>query len=212
MVLLELQQHKNITVLAENVQIQKNKVTLGELDCLILHNNEPIHLEIVYKFYLYDDSVGTGEIDHFVGPNRKDAFIEKLKKLKHKQLPILHNDACRYYLEKLDLQLHTITQQVYFMAQLFLPYNSPYIKLELLNNACVVGLYIKKNELNVLKGSKFYIPIKKDWLMEPTINVSWINYEQFLSTTLSYGYQKFSTLFWLKLNNGELKKLFLVWW
>jgi len=62
---------------------------VGELDCLILRDKKPIHLEVIYKFYLYDASVGDTEIAHFIGPNRKDSLIEKLTKLQEKQLPIL---------------------------------------------------------------------------------------------------------------------------
>ncbi|MDC1227265.1 DUF1853 family protein, partial [Algibacter sp.] len=60
----ELDQQNDISVLAENIQIQDGKITLGELDCLLLKNNKPIHLEVIYKFYLYDASVGESEIDH----------------------------------------------------------------------------------------------------------------------------------------------------
>ena len=81
LVSFELSQQENISILAENVQIQKDKRTLGELDCLLLKNNKPIHLEIIYKFYVYDESVGNNETDHFIGPNRKDSLIEKLTKL-----------------------------------------------------------------------------------------------------------------------------------
>ncbi|WP_295983015.1 DUF1853 family protein, partial [uncultured Algibacter sp.] len=74
LVSFELAQQNNISVLAENIQIQDGKITLGELDCLLLKNNKPIHLEVIYKFYLYDATVGESEIDHFIGPNRKDSL------------------------------------------------------------------------------------------------------------------------------------------
>ena len=35
----QLNQEKSITVLCENIQIQKDKVTLGELDCIIQKEN-----------------------------------------------------------------------------------------------------------------------------------------------------------------------------
>ena len=40
----EFGQQKNSSIIAENIQIQKEKTTLGELDCLLLKNNKPIHL------------------------------------------------------------------------------------------------------------------------------------------------------------------------
>ena len=43
------------SVLSENIQIQENvNQTIGELDCLFLDESQPIHLEIQFKFYLYD--------------------------------------------------------------------------------------------------------------------------------------------------------------
>ena len=212
LVSFELSQQKNITVLAENIQIQKNKLTLGELDCLLLKDGKPIHLEIIYKFYLYDDAVGTTEIEHFIGPNRKDALIEKLAKLKEKQLPLLYSQVCKPYLENLNLKAETITQQVYFKAQLFLPFTNQNIKLQYLNNFCVSGFFLNSSQLKKFKNCKFYIPIKKDWLVIPHPNVDWINFNDFKTVADEYATQKFSALCWIKFKNGIIKKMFLVWW
>jgi len=54
-------------------------------------NNKPIHLEIIYKFYLYDPSIGLTQLDHWIGPNRRDSLVKKLTKLKQKQLPLLYH-------------------------------------------------------------------------------------------------------------------------
>lgn len=208
----ELAQQNHMSILAENIQIQNGKITLGELDCLLLKNNKPIHLEIIYKFYLYDDSVGNCEIDHFIGPNRKDSLKEKLTKLKEKQLPLLYSNSCKPYLEALDLNPETITQEVYFKAQLFLPFSNMNMKLKTLNTDCIAGFYIKQTELYQFNDCKFYMPNKKDWLVLPHTNVNWLDFNGFTLITKSYFEQKFSTLCWIKFNNGEIKKLFLVWW
>jgi len=208
----ELQQHENISVLAENIQIQQDKITLGELDCLLLKNDKPIHLEIIYKFYLYDASVGTSEIDHFIGPNRKDSLIEKITKLKEKQLPMLYSDACKPYLDALNLESEKITQQVYFKAQLFVPFANQNVQLKTLNSDCIVGFYINRDNLEEFANYKFYIPNKKDWLQLPHTHVTWLYFHRFKEVAQNYFEQKFSTLCWIKCNNGELKKIFLVWW
>ena len=109
LVSFELEQQDHISVLAENIQIQNGKITLGELDCILLRNKKPIHLEVIYKFYLYDDSIGDSEIEHFIGPNRKDSLLEKLTKLNDKQLPLLYSDICMPYLEKLNLKSENIS-------------------------------------------------------------------------------------------------------
>lgn len=212
LVSFQLEQQKNISILAENIQIQNNKITLGEIDCLLLKNNKPIHLEIIYKFYLYDASVGHSEIEHFIGPNRKDSLKEKIIKLKDKQLPLLHAEPCETYLKNLGLDLQKITQQVCFKAQLFIPFSQESMQLKTLNNDCVVGFYINKNELESFNTCKFYIPKKKDWLVIPYTNVNWLNFNELKNIAKTYFSEKFSSLCWVKFNNGELKKVFLVWW
>ena len=83
-------------VLLHNLQIQRDKITIGELDFIlkpqIKKNNyttpsKLIHLELTYKFYLIDPSIPE-TINQLVGPNRGDAFHSKLQKTKSKQLPI----------------------------------------------------------------------------------------------------------------------------
>ncbi|PWH83582.1 DUF1853 domain-containing protein [Algibacter marinivivus] len=212
LVSFELEQQNDISVLAENIQIQDGKITLGELDCLLLKNDKPVHLEIIYKFYLYDESVGDSEINHFIGPNRKDSLLEKLNKLKDKQLPLLYSDVCKPYLDTLDINIEVIKQQVYFKAQLFLPFSNQDIKLNTLNTDCIAGFYINLNALQQFEDCKFYIPNKKDWLVIPHANVNWLNFNTFELKTKNFLEQKFSALCWIKFKNGELKKLFLVWW
>lgn len=208
----QLNQEKSITVLCENIQIQKNKVTMGELDSIIERENKTIHLEIVYKFYLYDASVGKSEIDHFIGPNRNDSLSKKLNKLKEKQFPLLYSDECTNYLNSINLTANTIEQKVYFKAQLFLPFSNPNIRLKLLNENCITGYYIYPKELTLFKNCKFYIPIKKDWIVLPHKNVTWIKYEAFQQISIDFFQKKIAPLCWVKLQNGEILKLFLVWW
>ena len=212
LVSFELEQQENVSILAENIQIQQDKITLGELDCLLLKNNKPIHLEIIYKFYVYDTAVGNTEIEHFIGPNRKDSLEEKLTKLKDKQLPLLHTIACKNYLSELNLQSEDIAQQVYFKAQLFVPFSKQSMQLKALNTACIVGFYINQNELNNFSDCKFYIPQKKDWLVFPHTYVNWLNFTDFKNIAQDYFEQQFSPLCWIKFKNGALKKVFLVWW
>lgn len=208
----QLKQEQNIQILTENIQIQQNKKTLGELDCILRMNNEPIHLEIIYKFYLYDASVGSSEIDHFIGPNRKDSLQEKVNKLKNKQLPLLYSDECFNYLKTVNLAPKKIKQQVYFKGQLFVPYSNQQIKLQQLNEACIVGFYIYFKDLEFFKDSKFYVPNKKNWLINPHARVAWLSFDYFLLKATFFNQQKYSPLIWIKESNGIIRKAFLVWW
>jgi len=207
----QLQQEKSIQLLVENIQIQREKITLGELDCLLLKDDKPIHLEVVYKFYLYDISVGNSEIEHFIGPNRKDSLVQKINKLQDKQLPLLYSNECKSYLKELGLDVSKIEQQVYFKAQLFVPFTKQDVQLKTANSDCIVGFYINQKELQLFTDCKFYIPTKKDWLITPHTKVDWqrfISFEKEVSEILS---KETSPLCWMKQPNGEISKFFVVW-
>ena len=208
----QLSKDNSIKTIAENIQISKNKITLGELDCILLKGEKPIHLEIIYKFYLYDASLGKDPLQHWIGPNRKDSLVEKLDKLQQKQLPLLYSKECLEYLESIDLNVKDIEQQVYFKAQLFVPFSNQNIVLKNLNTNCICGFYITQKESIQLIDCKFHIPNKKDWLIIPHQNVNWLTFQQFKEKSIEFLERKFSPLCWLKRPNGELQKMFLVWW
>lgn len=198
-------------ILAENIQIQKNKQTLGELDTLLLVDKKPIHLEIIYKFYVYDETLGTQEIERWIGPNRKDSLIEKLTKLQDKQLPLLYSQNCKVALKELELEDYSFEQQVLFKAQLFVPYQKV-IDFKLINEDCVSGFYMNTVQLETFKNHQFYSPSKLDWFLDPHENVNWLEYSYFRSESKEFLDNNQSPLFWLKTETGELSKCFLVWW
>ena len=208
----QLNQEKNIQILAENIQIQQEKRTLGELDFIILKNKNPIHLEVIYKFYLYDASVGETEIEHFIGPNRKDSLVEKLNKLKQHQLPLLYTNECENYIKTLNLDILKIEQHVYFKAQIFVPFSNQHIQFKKINSDCIAGYYITKEALNQFEDYKFYIPTKKDWLIIPHTNVKWLDFHQFQLKSDEYLERQFSPMIWIKSPSGTINKAFLVWW
>jgi uncharacterized protein len=208
----ELENIADIKVLAENIQVKNNKITIGELDCLLINNNTPVHLEIVYKFYLYDESVGNSEIEHWIGPNRNDSLIEKITKLKNKQLPLLYRLETEPIIEKFKLNINTIQQQVYFKAQLFVPFHLFNKPLRVINNNCIMGYYINFNAINKLKNNQFYIPSKLDWLVEPHSNVDWMNFEAATAQIKDFTTNKRSPLCWIIDKNSALQKIFIVWW
>ncbi|MDE0535056.1 DUF1853 family protein [Tenacibaculum sp. L6] len=208
----DLQQDSSITILTENIQIQQEKITLGELDCILKQNEKTIHLEIVYKFYLYDATVGDSEIEHWIGPNRRDSFVQKLSKLKEKQLPLLYSKQSKKYLDELGLDATEITQQVYFKAQLFVPLQDINKEFTLVNNECIYGFYIYPKELVQFSDCKFYIPNKHNWLVNPHPNVDWLNFESYQNKLQQFLNEENAPLCWLKKPNGELLKFFVVWW
>ncbi|MEJ4088177.1 DUF1853 family protein [Galbibacter orientalis] len=208
----QLSQYEFINVLLENFQVQNGKQTIGEFDCILEYDEKPIHLEIIYKFYLYDENVGTSEIEHWIGPNRNDTLLKKLTKLKEKQLPLLYNIHAKTALEALNLKAETIEQRVLFKAQLFIPYTKRQVEFKTLNEACLSGFYINHTEIDRFKDCKFYIPSKKNWLVEVHSNVAWQTYSQFSIIIRELIAQKMAPLCWIKFPNGTLQKFFVVWW
>ena len=208
----ELHLNENINILSENPQIQtENNITIGELDCLYLDEEQPIHLEIQFKFYLYDETLGDTEIDHCIGPMRRDSLIEKLTKLKKKQLPLLYVDETKPLLDSLNFKAKDFIQKIYFKAQIFVPYGRT-IHLKTLNPECIYGFYFKYPELPMFKNCKFYKPKKTDWLLDVTHNVDWKTYDAILPELNVYETEGYSPLLWLKHENDEIEKCFVTAW
>ncbi|MDO6759479.1 DUF1853 family protein [Tamlana sp. 2_MG-2023] len=208
----ELDKYDNINIRLENLQIQKNKQTIGEIDCILERDQQLIHLEIVYKFYLYDPTQGNTEIEHWVGPNRNDSLIKKLTKLRDKQLPLIKNPSATKALVDLNVNTNQLSQYVYFKAQLFVPYDEKLPKFNLLNKSCLNGYYIHYSRINMFENCKFFIPHKIDWLQTPISHVNWLTYSSFNEEITTLINNKIAPLCWIKFPNGEKQKYFVVWW
>lgn len=203
---------KNFSKIAENIQIQENKKTLGEFDFLFEYNDMPIHLELSYKFYIVDFSRGDNEISYCIGPNNRDSLKEKINKLKHHQLPLLTHPFAKPYLDKIAFQHEKTQQYVLVKSQLFLPYDALDFKFKVLNNKCIEGFYISGMDIVKFNNDKFYIPRKKDWLLKPYSDVNWINYDSFQEQLQFFKAKNSAPLCWLKTQKGILKKFFVIWW
>jgi hypothetical protein len=204
----ELTEIETIKILSENYQVQNNKQTIGELDCLILDENQPIHLEIQFKYYLIDLELGTSEIDHCIGPMRRDSLNEKLQKLKTKQLPLLYSNEAKPLLDSLHLKAEDFIQKLYFKAQLFVPYGKE-ITLNTLNPDCIYGFYFSFSRLSEFHNCKFYLLKKQDWLLDVSQDVNWQTYTQILPELTAIHNDNYVTLVWIKQANGEISKCFI---
>lgn len=208
----ELKQYSTFKILVKNQQIQDGTRTVGEIDALLTKENQPFHLEIVYKFYVYDASVGTTDLDHWIGPNRKDSLVQKLTKLKEKQFPLLFNKHTQPLLKKHALQAETMAQQVLFKAQLFIPFQHNNIHYNHINPNCTAGFYIHYSQLQEFKHCKFFIPSKENWLVEVQPHTPWLTFDAFYENITPFINQQTAPLCWLKKENGTLHKFFVVWW
>ena len=208
----ELKQNACVEVLLENTQIKQEKITIGEIDCILKQHGVPIHLEIIYKFYLYAPNVGTTEIDHWIGPNRNDSLLKKLHKLKDKQLPLIYNKHAAPILDAININPLDILQRVRFKAQLFLPYKGNLDHFNLINRDCLKGFYMHHSYIGEFAHCQFYIPNKIDWLIEVQSDVDWINFMEFKKSISQLIKDEMAPLCWIKHPNGLIEKFFVVWW
>lgn len=209
----QLQQQESVSWICDNLQIQNDKQTVGEIDALYYNEDKPIHLEIVYKFYLYDMLENYNEpLAYWIGPNRKDSLLYKLDKLNSKQLPLLYNALTKPYLETYALDVEIIEQQLCFKAQLFLPYSNRTIDISPLNPDCIAGFYIAFSKIKVFVNLKFYIPKKLDWLVIPHHNVNWLPYTSVLDILETEINNKRSPLVWLRRKDETPTKCFITFW
>ncbi len=212
-VAFQLQQQNNIKILEENIIVKNDKQTIGELDMLLLKDDQPIHLEIIYKFYLYDTNKNDPNIlGSWIGPNRNDALIYKLKKLKEKQLPLLYHPRTKETLEHYQIDMNSIQQHVCFKAQLFLPFDNKNINIAPLNSNCISGWYLNFNRISELEGFQFYIPEKLEWLFVPKESVDWIPFIEAKSEIENYIANQRSPLCWVKKDTHKPQKCFITWW
>ncbi len=209
----QLQQQDSVSWVCDNLQIQNGKQTVGEIDALYYNDGQPIHLEIVYKFYLYDSIENYNQpLAYWIGPNRKDSLLYKLDKLNSKQLPLLYNELTKSYLETYALDIKILEQQLCFKAQLFLPYQNRTINISPLNPDCIAGFYITFSKIELFINLEFYIPKKLDWLVIPHQNVNWMAYASVLEILESETSNQRSPLVWLRNNDTELTKCFITFW
>lgn len=79
--------HPDWELLAENMQLNQEGISRGEIDFLLYHHKQKqyIHLELALKYYLKTD-LGKGAT--FLGPSTKDWFLRKIEKLQEHQLKL----------------------------------------------------------------------------------------------------------------------------
>lgn len=201
----------------KNLQIIHNKNTLGELDFIIYDKKELkyIHIEMQYKFYIYDDSF-QNEIDRYIGPNKNDTLVLKLQRLKNKQFPLLFKKESSSYLK--DIDLNNIEQKILYKGNIFIPRHLKNKTIPLINEACICGYYISFkdfiNDQSFIKMSLF-LPHRFDWLSNPSSNDTWKSFSEVKDEIESFIKMKASPLVWskqIKENKIIIERFFIIWW
>lgn len=197
-------------MIASNIQIINNKTTLGELDFLLhdLQRDLPLHVELVYKLYVYDPEMDNEE-DKWIGPNRRDSFSEKLTKLRAKQFPLLYKNESLDYIKEYGLDPKRIEQQLCFKARLFLPADQDLI----FNKDYITGNWLRLVDFEKMddKQNLFFCPKKKFWSCDPSVNPNWMPYSEAIKDIHFLFRKKKSPLVWMKTKTSYLS-FFLVWW
>ncbi|MBT8295316.1 MAG: DUF1853 family protein [Gramella sp.] len=200
-------------LLASNIQIIENKNTLGELDLLLFDHqtSKPLHVELVYKLYVYDQAFPS-EIQRWIGPNRKDSFSEKLKKLREKQFPLLYRSETFKYLDSLDIDIENTEQQLCFKSQLFTPENLD-LNDQVINLESHTGAWYSYEEFlkKPWQDHLFNSPEKKNWSCDPTKNHNWFSYHDLLDTVQILFEKNKAPLIWMK-TDTSFQRFFIVWW
>ncbi len=202
----------NYQMMEENIQIIEDKKTIGELDFIVekIPTKQLIHVELAYKFYLFDPSISSEIINNWIGPNRNDSLQEKLTKLKTKQLPLLQHASTQAMIA--DLATRQISQALCLLVSLFVPYQyqanfSPNYQ------RAIKGYYLDLDTFVRLDNDQktYYLPAKKAWGMEPDENEKWTNLEGIQKQLLSSMDEKRAVLCWQK-NQGKYRTFFVTWW
>ena len=199
-------------LLYENIQIIENKKTLGELDFIIKEKSSDhiIHLELAYKFYLFDPNISSETLNNWIGPNRNDSLREKLEKLKTKQFPLLFHDCTRLTLD--TLAIDTVSQAVCFLVSLYIPFEYK-AKFSAAYQKGIKGYYFNWEKFSEQHNDNktYYLPLKKEWGMEPTDNRTWHDFSTVEKNIRLHLQNQQSPLCWQK-DKGCYTQFFIVWW
>lgn len=210
-----INQSKNYDLIKNNIQIINNKHTIGELDFIIYDKKAEkyLHIEHVYKFYLYDDSI-KNEIDRYIGPNQNDSFVKKLAKLKNKQLPLLYKNETKEYLD--DIDINSFEQKICFKGNIYLPFDLKNKNIPIIDNACVRGFYLKREEFvsqKRFRSLEYCLPDRFDWVSDPDTNETWASFDELIDEIDLLLNREKSPLVWLRDSEKNITESFFVtWW
>ena len=202
----------NYNVIYENIQVIEDKKTIGEIDFIIQNiiTRQLIHMELAYKFYLFDPNISSEFLQNWIGPNRNDSLIEKIEKLKRKQFPLLYHNCTPHKLK--DIVIDEVQQALCLLVSLYIPYKykgnfNPVFKKS------IKGYYINIETFTRLNNSlkSYHLPSKKEWGMDPSENIDWANFNEVIESISTSIQEKQSPLCWQRHKNS-CTAFFIVWW
>lgn len=210
-----LKESDRYELLAENLQLIENKVTIGELDFLIRDttNQSIIHLEIACKFYIHRPKTPGHSLDQWIGPNRKDRLVDKLQKLRDRQFPLLNHPIAQEKLKNYNLEDQDIQQMLFLPGLLFSSFENG-IYDNSINPEAVQGYWLSASqfEAKALDECQLAIPEKENWLVHPSCNEDWFSPDTIIPKVKDRLEVQRSPMIWLKRSDGLYERFFVLWW
>lgn len=215
--MINIEADEQYKIIEAGLQIIDKGITIGELDFIIQNKltHQIEHIELAYKFYLYNPLLNEHLINSWVGPNKNDYLHLKLRKLFEKQFPLLYHSKTKELLLEKGVEVEKVEQKLCFLGKLYIPYQYREIEnLKGVNKACLDGFWIDKEAFNThndFKELTFFIPEKLNWHTPINEQVVWIDFNQLNFLLKQYHQAKKSPMVWVK-NDDKMFKLFITWW
>lgn len=210
-----ISQSNKYSLLAENLQLIEDKVTIGELDFLLRYNEQKqtIHLEIACKFYIYRPGLSPEKIGCWIGPNKKDKLVDKLSKLKDRQFPLLQHSVARKAIQDLGISETKILQQLFLPGILFTP-KGLNDNVGNVNPKAINGYWLtmEQFEEDDFPNYQLALPEKENWMVDPKHNTEWLPVKKAKAVVLEKLQNKRSPMVWCKSDSGECERFFVLWW
>lgn len=210
-----LKRSSEYELIAENIQVIDQKQTLGEFDFIVRRKSDQqlIHIELVYKFYVFDPTAIGSEFTRWIGPNRKDRLDYKVEKLTNHQFPLMFHEAAIKKLNDLKVDTSNIEQQVLFLANLFVPTNEE-VNFDKVNESAVEGKWMNLSEWEEAFNTtiQFAIPPKINWFSKELKDANWLSKDQAREKIRSMHNLERSPLIYAKDGAGNQRRDFVVYW
>lgn len=210
-----IQASETYELLAQNLQVIQDKKTWGEFDFFLKNRqlDQKLHVELVYKFYVYDPSFEE-EMERWIGPNRRDSLLRKVNRLKSHQLPLLFQQEAKETLDHHGLHPKEFQQQVCFKANLFVPKNLKNHSFPKINSACIAGFWLHQEQFSAedYGDFQFFSPKKKDWPIDPAVNTQWKSFQAIQEEIQVLLQRQKSALVWIKKSDQVFERFFVVYW
>lgn len=169
--------HPHYELLHANVQLIQHKVTLGELDFLVIHKatGKTFHLEFALKYYL---KTIVNEQEIFLGPSTKDRLSRKVERLINHQCK---HSVINKNLFPEEVQDFTFEPKLILKGCLFYPFEKWRIKKKY--NMLNQGWWIGIESIEKLKNSCSHfsmINTKSNWIFPFNNTFKKINYKELI--------------------------------